>query len=136
MPTGQDDQRAEAGEAREVTVASRPLGMTPYWWAVFLLVWPAVGVSLLTRSLMQSEKAESEHTLAERVVRLEALRKADHEALDHYRWIDRDKGIVGLPIDRAMELEEGRLKNKEVGPSPVLLPGALLRQPPASAPKP
>ncbi|QSR85709.1 hypothetical protein [Methylacidimicrobium sp. B4] len=110
--------------------------MMAYWWGVFLLVWPTVGVFLVTRSLTQAEERDAKQELAERVSRLEALRKADREMLGRYQWIDRGKGVVALPIERAMELEEERLKSKEVGPSKVLLPGALLRQPPSSAPKP
>ncbi len=31
---------------------------------------------------------------------------ADQEAdLHRYRWLDREKGIVGIPIERAMELQ-------------------------------
>lgn len=111
-------------------------GMTSYLWAVFLLVWPVVGVFLMTRSLTQAEEAAEKRAQAERVSRLEALRKADRETLGRYRWIDREKGVVAIPIARAMELEEERLKSKKVGPSSVLLPGALLRQPPPPGPKP
>jgi hypothetical protein len=33
---------------------------------------------------------------------LRALRAEKHALLDEYRWIDRDKGIVRIPIERAM----------------------------------
>ncbi|MDD2676237.1 MAG: hypothetical protein PHP75_02030 [Methylacidiphilaceae bacterium] len=110
---------------------------TAFAWVLLLLVLPSMAVSFLTRSRVQAEEEAAKLGLAERVTRLEALRKADREALGHYRWIDRDKGVVALPIGRAMELEEERLKSKPVGPSAVRLPGALLRQPPPPpAPKP
>jgi len=35
---------------------------------------------------------------------LRALRTEKHALLDEYRWIDRDKGIVRIPIERAMAL--------------------------------
>ena len=35
---------------------------------------------------------------------LRALRAEKHALLDEYRWIDRDKGIVRIPIERAMAL--------------------------------
>ncbi|MDD4933141.1 MAG: hypothetical protein PHO89_06715 [Methylacidiphilaceae bacterium] len=107
-----------------------------FWWVLLLLVLPSIAISFLTRRLTQAEEDSARQALAERVTRLEALRKADREALGSYRWIDRDKGVVAIPIERAMELEEERLKSKAVGPSTVLLPGALLRQQPSPAPKP
>jgi len=35
---------------------------------------------------------------------LAALRAQKHAILNEYRWIDRDKGIVRIPIERAMSL--------------------------------
>src|SRR5262245_31762212 len=35
---------------------------------------------------------------------LEELRSQENEILSTYRWIDRGKGIAGIPIDRAMSL--------------------------------
>lgn len=35
---------------------------------------------------------------------LAALRARKHAMLDEYRWIDRDKGVVRIPIERAISL--------------------------------
>ena len=35
---------------------------------------------------------------------LRALRAQKHAMLNEYRWLDRDKGVVRVPIERAMEL--------------------------------
>jgi hypothetical protein len=35
---------------------------------------------------------------------LQSYRAAQMGQLDHYSWIDRDKGIIGIPIQRAMEV--------------------------------
>jgi len=35
---------------------------------------------------------------------LAALREEKHAMLSEYRWLDRDKGVVRVPIERAMEL--------------------------------
>ena len=29
---------------------------------------------------------------------------ADRERLEHYEWVDRDRGLVRIPIERAMDL--------------------------------
>jgi hypothetical protein len=137
MPIEKDYARTAAKEAQSSAGTGVAPSATTFAWVLLLLVLPSMVVSLLTRRLAQAEEEAAKLGLAERVTRLEALRKADREALGSYRWIDRDKGVIALPIERAMELEEERLKSKPVGPSAVPLPGALLRQPPPpSAPKP
>jgi hypothetical protein len=40
-----------------------------------------------------------------RLKNLNDLNTENQKALSSYRWIDKGKGIVGIPIDRAMELE-------------------------------
>lgn len=35
---------------------------------------------------------------------LQILRAKENDLLSHYRWIDRSKGIVAIPIDRAIDL--------------------------------
>lgn len=35
---------------------------------------------------------------------LEALRKREDELLGSYGWVDREKGVVRIPIERAMDL--------------------------------
>ena len=54
--------------------------------------------------------------------RLEKLRTLQHESrekLSTYGWVNKDKGIVQLPIDRAEELVVAELKAKPVQVSPV-----------------
>ena len=44
------------------------------------------------------------------------LRADQLETLNSYRWIDRKNGVVGIPIDRAMELvvQEARARESAV----------------------
>lgn len=42
-------------------------------------------------------------------------RAAQSERLAHYAWIDQPKGVVALPIERAMELVLPELRGKEPG---------------------
>jgi hypothetical protein len=39
---------------------------------------------------------------------MQAMRAEEIKILNNYDWIDRDKGIVRIPIDRAMEILEQR----------------------------
>ncbi|MCS6953361.1 MAG: hypothetical protein RMK57_02685 [Bryobacterales bacterium] len=50
---------------------------------------------------------------------LEAVRRAEAALLNSYGWVDRDAGIVRIPIDRAMELlAERGLPARSSSPSP------------------
>jgi hypothetical protein len=52
---------------------------------------------------------------------LAKARATQQEQLNTYRWVDRDRRIVAIPIDRAMELtarDQGR--NPSVGAAPAI----------------
>ena len=46
------------------------------------------------------------------------------EKLGRYGWVDRDKGIVHLPIDRAMELVVQGVRAAPAAGAPPVTPGA------------
>jgi len=80
-----------------------------------------------------------------RLKNLNDLNTENQKALSSYRWIDKGKGIVGIPIDRAMELEIADLAANHPhaagpitspGPSPTPSAGASPAQKPVSAPTP
>lgn len=43
---------------------------------------------------------------------LAAQRKRERERIETYRWIDRERGVVQIPIERAMELVAARERSK------------------------
>jgi hypothetical protein len=49
---------------------------------------------------------------AERAARLSKLRADEASLADRYSWVDQDKGIVRLPIERGMELTRQELSGK------------------------
>src|SRR5438445_10222394 len=53
----------------------------------------------------------------ERVKKLKDARDEDAKALTTYAWVDKNKGTVRLPIDRAMELTVADLANKNPAPA-------------------
>jgi hypothetical protein len=68
----------------------------------------------LTWVVVRETKPEPYNPAARAKERLEALtkaRQADAEALASYAWQDQPRGIVRLPIDRAMELTLQEMKN-------------------------
>src|SRR5438552_9843610 len=53
----------------------------------------------------------------ERVKKLKDVRDEDAKAVTTYAWVDKSKGTVRLPIDRAMELTVADLANKNPAPA-------------------
>src|SRR6266699_5595154 len=52
-----------------------------------------------------------------RAKKLKDVRDEDAKALTGYAWVDKNKGTVRLPIDRAMELTVADLANKKPAPA-------------------
>ncbi len=53
----------------------------------------------------RAEKAEVEKkTYSQAPEELSRIRAEQIEAMNSYRWVDRDSGVVAIPIERAMEL--------------------------------
>ncbi len=80
-----------------------------------------------------------------RLKNLNDLNTENQKALSSYRWIDKGKGIVGIPIDRAMELEVADLAANRPhaagpinppAPSPTPSAAGSPAQKPVSAPPP
>ena len=69
----------------------------------------------------------------QRSERLAKLRESDAKALTEYNWVDSGAGIVGLPLERAIELALPQLKSKPVRPGPLIPPPAATNAPPAGA---
>ena len=70
--------------------------------ALVLVLVGAVWIEAYYHYLEQGERTE-------KVIEVTITERAEHDAaqrelLETYRWLDRDAGIVGLPIERAMEL--------------------------------
>jgi hypothetical protein len=60
-----------------------------------------------------------------RLKNLNDLNTENQKALTSYRWIDKGKGVVGIPIDRAMELEVADLAtNHPHAAGPITLPAS------------
>jgi hypothetical protein len=68
----------------------------------------------------------------ERIKNLKEMRAANYEALHNYAWQDQAKGIVRLPIDRAMELTLQEWKNPAAARSNLI---ARMEKATAPAPK-
>src|ERR1700677_2479388 len=79
-------------------------------FGIFVLVWPR-----------DKEQTLDEKRAIAREDRLNLLTKDNHAKLSVYAWVNKDKGIVQLPIDRAMQLVSAELATKQVQASSVKL---------------
>lgn len=69
---------------------------------VILLFASIVGLQAAFRAYQNSETDAKVVTRSARD--LEEARAAQGAQLEGYRWVDADKAVVGIPIDRAMDL--------------------------------
>jgi hypothetical protein len=72
--------------------------------------------------------------ILERKKFLADLRAADAEALSKYGWVDQSKGLVRLPIQRAMELVLEEWKHPAVAHSNMAARADKAYAPPPAAP--
>lgn len=94
---------------------SHPTGARSVWPMFFgALVMIAIfwGAAWLLRSGPSGATDDLERAEVRRT-NLEELTTADQEELENYGWIDREKGIVRLPIKQAMELQIAKLNEQE-----------------------
>jgi hypothetical protein len=69
---------------------------------VMLLVF--VGLVWIVFLQRQAIPTSTEQTRSERLKNLAQLNADNQKTLTTYHWVDKSKGIVGIPINRAMEL--------------------------------
>src|SRR4029077_21259012 len=68
-----------------------------------------------------------------RMEKLKALQEENQKDLTTYAWVDKNKGVARIPIDRAMEVTVADLAQKKPAPAgPIATPAAQAA--PAAAP--
>src|SRR5262249_13614530 len=107
------------------------------WLGVVLLfvLFGAIAVAIIGPAARTDdyEKMRAEN----RMKKLKDARDEDAKALTAYAWIDKNKGTVRLPIERAMELTVTDLANKKpAAAGPVATPEAAAASGGAAAASP
>jgi hypothetical protein len=81
------------------------------------------GFALFLVSQGQSIPNVEELHAQTRLKNLADLNSENQKILTQYRWVDKTKGVVGIPIDRAMDLVLVQLQSKKPHPAgPAILP--------------
>src|SRR6266436_1762160 len=80
-------------------------------FVLLLLVFGAIAVAIIGPA-PRGDTYEQKRAV-DRAKKLKDLRDEDAKALTTYAWIDKSKGTVRVPIERAMELTVADLANKK-----------------------
>jgi hypothetical protein len=105
---------------RQVAHARAPLSA----WFGIVLLFVLFGVIVLAIIGPSPRRSDYEETRAKkRVENLKTLREEADKALTTYGWIDKNKGVARIPIERAMELTVADLAKQKPAPAgPIAAP--------------
>jgi len=102
--------------ALQRTPFSAWLGVVLLFFVFGIIAWAVIGPSHRTTDYEQKRAAD-------RMAKLKTLREQDNQALTGYAWVDKTKGTVRIPIERAMELASADLARKKPAPAgPIATP--------------
>jgi hypothetical protein len=111
-------------------------------WFGIVLLFALFGVIVLTIIGPMPRGSDYEETRAKkRMEKLKTVREDAETALNTYAWVDKNKGVVRIPISRAMELTTVELAKQKPAPAgPISTPQAHSPAPatspaPAGSPK-
>jgi cytochrome c len=88
------------------------------------------GLSLLLVMARRTIPTVDEIQSVQRLKILADLNAENAQILNHYHWIDKTKGVVGIPIDRAMDLVLVDLRSTRPPAGPVVTPASANNAPP------
>ena len=132
---------ADPESLRQITRSPAPLST----WLGVVLLFGLFGVIVLTIIGPSPRGSDYEQTRAKkRMENLKTSREDAEKALNTYAWVDKNKGVVRIPISRAMELTVAQLaQQKPMQAGPIATPApetpatAISTSPaPAGSPKP
>jgi len=111
---------ADTESLRQVAHSRAPLST----WFGIVLLFALFGVIVLAVVGPAPRGSDYEETRAKkRVDNLKTLREEAAKALTTYGWIDKNKGVARIPIDRAMELTIAKLAQQKPAPAgPIATP--------------
>ena len=121
---------ADTESLRQIAHSRAPLST----WLGVLLLFALFGVIVLAIIGPMPRGSDYEETRAKkRMEKLKSVREDAETALSSYAWVDKNKGVVRVPISRAMELTTAELAKQKPAPAgPIATPQAQSPAPPTS----
>lgn len=94
--------------------AETPSTVKLHWYiSVALALFVFVVVGMYSMNMARNTTGYDEEQARERLEKLTKMRDQDAKTLFNADWVDKDKGIVRIPIDEAMTQEVSLLKNDQ-----------------------
>src|SRR5262249_42421318 len=114
---------ADTQSARTIGYSRAPFST----WLGIVCLFVLFGLIVLAVIGPSPRGSDYEETRAKkRMEKLKALHEETQKQLTTYAWVDKNKGVARIPIDRAMEVIVADLAQKKPAPPP---PRSLPRQP-------
>jgi hypothetical protein len=113
---------AETQSARTIAYSRAPFST----WLGIVFLFVLFGLIVLAVLGPSPRSSDYEETRAKkRMEKLNALQEENKKDLTTYAWVDKNKGVARIPIDRAMELTVADLAQKKPAPAgPIATPAA------------
>src|SRR6266446_5566529 len=106
-------------------------------WLGIVCLFVVFGVIVLAVIGPSPRGSDYEQTRAQkRMERLKTLREESQKDLTTYAWVDKNKGVARIPIDRAMELTVAELAQKKLAPAGPIATPAAQTSPAGASPAP
>jgi hypothetical protein len=124
---------AEAQTAHSIGYSRAPLST----WLGIVCLFGLFGIIVLAVIGPSSRTSDYEETRAKkRMEKLKALQEENQKELTTYTWVDKNKGVARIPINRAMELTVADLAQKKPAPAGPIATPAAQTAPAGAAPAP
>ena len=113
---------AETQSARTIFYSRAPFST----WLGIVCLFVLFGLIVLAVIGPSPRTSDYEETRAKkRMERLKTLHEESQKELTTYAWVDKNKGVARIPIDRAMEIAVADLAQKKPAPAgPIATPGS------------
>jgi hypothetical protein len=117
---------AETQSAHSIAYTRAPFST----WLGIVCLFVLFGLIVLAVIGPSPRTSDYEETRAKkRMEKLKALHEETQKDLTTYAWVDKNKGVARIPIDRAMEVTVADLAQKKPAPA-----GPIATPPPPAAP--
>ena len=113
---------ADTQSARSIAYTRAPFST----WLGIVCLFVLFGLIVLAVIGPSPRTSDYEETRAKkRMEKLKALHEETQKGLTTYAWVDKNKGVARIPIDRAMEVTVADLAQKKPAPAgPIATPAA------------
>jgi len=124
---------ADTQSARSIAYTRAPFST----WLGIVCLFVLFGLIVLAVIGPSPRTSDYEETRAKkRVEKLKTLHEESQKELTTYAWVDKNKGVARIPIDRAMEVTVADLAQKKPAPAGPIATPASQAAPAGASPAP